>query len=112
MIQDEGLAVVRVLSTDFSDEVLSLVPAACKNLQFSASIQVHTHTRPWSTRVRRRTTDVHPPPHVVQHKGDVKATLEAVRKLEEEGGLDIVGVTVGCESVSCPWAWIRFELFD
>lgn len=42
----------------------------------------------------------------------MEATLEAVRKLEEEGGLDIVGVTVGCESVSCPWAWIRFEFLD
>lgn len=50
MIQDQGLAVVRVLSTDFSDEVLSLVPAACKDLQFSASIQVtniHCDRRTW-----------------------------------------------------------------
>lgn len=44
---------------------------------------------------------------MIQHKGDVDATLEAVRQLEEEGGLDIVGVTVGCESVGRPS--LRFE---
>ena len=46
-----------------------------------------------------------PPTHgpfgiTTQHKGDVAATLGALRALEEEQGLDIVGVTVGCESVS------------
>lgn len=40
MCIDRGYAVVRVLSTDFSEEVLNLVPAACKSLEFAASIQV------------------------------------------------------------------------
>lgn len=33
----------------------------------------------------------------------MNATLGALRKLEEEEGLDIVGVTVGCESVRALW---------
>jgi hypothetical protein len=40
MTMDAGYAVVRVLSTEFSEEMLGLLPAACKSLQFAASIQV------------------------------------------------------------------------
>ena len=40
MAMDAGYAVVRVLSTEFSAEILGLLPASCKSLEFAASIQV------------------------------------------------------------------------
>lgn len=40
MAMEAGYAVVRVLSTEFSEEMLGLLPAACKSLKFAASIQV------------------------------------------------------------------------
>ena len=40
MFMDRDYAVIRVLSTQFSDEILALLPAACKDLRFAASIQV------------------------------------------------------------------------
>ena len=70
MARDRGYAVIRVLSTKFSDEVLALLPASCKDLTFAASIQ---------------------------HEGDVEATLAELKSLD--GGLfAICGITCGCES--------------
>jgi len=74
MARDRGYAVIRVLSTTFSDEVLAMLPAACKDLQFAASIQ---------------------------HTGDVDATLASIRALgggPHNGLFEIIGLTCGCES--------------
>lgn len=74
MARDRGYAVIRVLSTTFSEDVLALLPAACKDLQFAASIQ---------------------------HAGDVEATLASIRSLgggPHNGIFEIVGLTCGCES--------------
>lgn len=74
MARDRGYAVIRVLSTTFSEDVLALLPAACKDLQFAASIQ---------------------------HAGDIEATLASIRSLgggPHNGIFEIVGLTCGCES--------------
>lgn len=74
MARDRGYAIIRVLSTTFSDEVLAMLPAACKDLQFAASIQ---------------------------HTGDVDATVASIRALgggPHNGLFEIIGLTCGCES--------------
>lgn len=98
MVADRGYQVVRVVSGDVSEELLHMLPAACRNLSFAATIQV-------KGRKRRR-----PPLKTqydgtggaelrccvgVQHEGDVQATVRRIRELD----LDIQAFTVGCESV-------------
>lgn len=53
MISDRGYQVVRVVSASFSEEIMHMLPAACSNLSFAATIQVTTNY-PWhSTRASR-----------------------------------------------------------
>lgn len=40
MVADRGYQVVRVVSGDVSEELLHMLPAACRNLSFAATIQV------------------------------------------------------------------------
>ncbi len=54
MISDRGYQVVRIVSADFSDEIMHMLPAACSNLSFAATIQVNTTKSSVTRRPKRR----------------------------------------------------------